>query len=666
MQIKSNRQFRTYVISWFLVVAGLIVSLGGVSIYYSAENHLLENYQRDKLAQITTMATLIDAEQHLQIQTPKIAASSNNNKLYKVFEKAAASDGFHHRLFSLNFSPSSEQLKYAIAPTKLATDSIMISSDIVEMMITVNPDGKPQLIYRGNPVKRIDITRKNQNYLIQLNSNTKSYSISINDKDIVQLNLKPELTAKYKNIELDAKQLKTQVTMINFFENEFLFKYRFIPAAQKIHIAGTSFYDDEALTKSLLLVVKSATPSAGIYQSRENGLADFYVYAPIIKQRLQGQEKSYPSLLVLHINRQTLSQLRENLRHSILLELSLLAIMLMGAAIFFARKITNPLEQLTLAIARLMQNDFNFKLSTKKFGSFGYLANLFNLMLARLQKSRGELIQLNKSYSRFVPHQLLKQLSSAGVNDIALGDSCERQMTVLFCDIRGFTTLSETMSPGANFRFINRYLKQIAPVINKRGGIIDKYLGDGIMALFPNGADEALNAAIEMLESLDEYNQVLQQKNLPAIEVGLGLHAGRTMLGTVGTPSRMDATVISDTVNAAARVESMTKSFCTKILITEETKRQLKKISDYRIRYIASCRIQGKSKPVTLYEVYNNDPYSLQQEKSQNQNMMIQAWKKYKQGDSAMAIQMYQKLIEKSPNDKSLFALIERCQSGRL
>lgn len=324
------------------------------------------------------------------------------------------------------------------------------------------------------------------------------------------------------------------------------------------------------------------------------------------------------------------------------------------------------MEQLTLAISRLIQHDFNFKLSPKSFGSFGYLANQFNLMLVRLQKSRSELIQLNKSYSRFVPHQLLKQLTAGGVNDISLGDSCERNMTVLFCDIRGFTTLSETMSPAANFRFINRYLSQIAPVINKHGGIIDKYLGDGIMALFPNGADEALTAAIQMLESLDNYNKKLKQNKLPIIEVGLGLHTGKTMLGTVGTSSRMDATVISDTVNAAARVESMTKAFATKILITEETKKEIKDLSKYRMRYIATCQIQGKNRPVTLYEIFNNDSLSVQREKLNNQSVMIQAWKTYKNGDSALAIQMYQKLLEKSNHDKSLFALIERCQSGRL
>ena len=110
------------------------------------------------------------------------------------------------------------------------------------------------------------------------------------------------------------------------------------------------------------------------------------------------------------------------------------------------------------------------------------------------------------------------------------------------------------MPPHENFRFINRYLKIMVPVINQNGGTIDKFMGDGIMALFPNSADSALNAAVGMMQSLAKYNKNLAAKNLPIVEIGLGLHTGKMMLGTVGTSSRMDVTAISDTVNAVFAV----------------------------------------------------------------------------------------------------------------
>jgi len=239
-------------------------------------------------------------------------------------------------------------------------------------------------------------------------------------------------------------------------------------------------------------------------------------------------------------------------------------------------------------------------------------------------------------------------------------------MTILFCDIRGFTRLSESMPPQENFKFINRYLNIMVPVINKYGGTIDKYMGDGIMALFPNSADDALNAAVGMMESLNKYNRSLKAKNLPNLAIGLGLHTGRMMLGTVGTNSRMDVTVISDTVNAAARIEALTKTFKTPILISEETRLRLNTFDKRNLRFIATCFIQGKSQQMTIYEVFSQDPISLRNEKLENQTEMIKAWDFYKQGDSSRAINCYQKLMEKTPMDKPQFALIEVVQKGRL
>jgi class 3 adenylate cyclase len=336
------------------------------------------------------------------------------------------------------------------------------------------------------------------------------------------------------------------------------------------------------------------------------------------------------------------------------------------ASIFFARKITRPFEQLTDAIERLIKNDFSFNLSLSGFAGFTYLAKQFNLMLLKLQVSRNELVSTNKAFSRFVPHQILKLISQNGIKGISLGDCIEKEMTILFCDIRGFTRLSESMPPQENFKFINRYLKIMVPVINKHGGIIDKYMGDGIMALFPNSPDDALEAAVGMMQSLNKYNATLKAKNLPNLEIGLGLHSGNMMLGTVGTSSRMDVTVISDTVNTAARIESLTKTFNTPILISEELRVRLGEFDKRNLRFIATCFVQGKSQQMTLYEVFAQDPISLRNEKLANQTLMIEAWEAYKLGDLDKAISHYQKLMEKNPMDKALLALIEVAQKGRL
>jgi class 3 adenylate cyclase len=371
-------------------------------------------------------------------------------------------------------------------------------------------------------------------------------------------------------------------------------------------------------------------------------------------------------LLVVEVSGKRIFQLKNELFKSMLLTIALLIFALLSLTLFFAKKITKPLDLLTDAIEHLIKNDFNFNLTLSNFDGFTHLAKQFNLMILKLRVSRHDLVLLNKSYSRFVPHQVLKMISPLGVKSTSLGDCVEKEMTILFCDIRNFTRLSELISPSENFNFLNKYLNIVVPVINQYGGTVDKFMGDGIMALFPNSADHAIDAAVGMMAELDKYNKKLKRRNLLPIEIGIGLHTGKMMLGTVGTSARMDVTVISDTVNAAARIESLTKTFHSPILISEELRMRLKIFDKNNLRFIATCAVKGKVQPMTLYEVFSQDSISIRHEKLNNQPLMIKAWRLYKEGNTEQALSIYQKLMQKSPSDKAQLALFEAVQNGRL
>ncbi|TQV71010.1 HAMP domain-containing protein [Aliikangiella marina] len=651
MSIKSGRQFRSYIISWFLMIVGLIVAIGSTNIFQRAEAYLFENFNNNKISQLNSIAQLIDPRLHQQLDQVSKAKLPIFERLTNSF-KAQALTQNQGITFSLNLNPDNETLTYGASYQRSPQEGLLVVSDLFKVLI-VPKNEKLELVKLRLPGQP-RITRPPQ---VELRFRNRP-ELVVNGQIILRILDIKNLTATYKEIKLNRWSKKAQVATINLPSAEEV-TYRFVPKDGLLQPPGSLFYAEKGLKREILKrIVVGET--AQISLDSQNLKADRYLVSPLFS------EDKPLGAVVMHVFQETYHGISRELLQSVWLIFSLMSAAILLAAMFFARKITSPLEQLNLAITRLIKNDFNFKLPPKGFGSFKFLAEQFNQMLAHIQKSRGELIQLNKSYHRFVPHGLLKQLGVASVDEISLGDCCEREMTVLFCDIRGFTTLSESMTPQANFNFINRYLSQIAPVINKHGGIIDKYMGDGIMALFPNRADDAVKAAIEMLASLDKYNEKLRQKKLPIVEIGMGIHYGKMMLGTVGTTQRMDATVVSDTVNAAARVEALTKAFATKILITEETKRHLSDLTQYRLRYIAACQIRGKSKPVTLYEVFDNDTVSIQEEKAANQPTMIRAWKKYREGDIATAVALYRRQIEKSPNDKSLFALIERCQSGRL
>jgi len=211
--------------------------------------------------------------------------------------------------------------------------------------------------------------------------------------------------------------------------------------------------------------------------------------------------------------------------------------------------------------------------------------------------------KMANSFRRFVPMEFLHLLNRKSFIDVQLGDQVKKKMTVLFSDIRSFTSLSEQMTPQENFDFINSYLHHIGPIIRRNSGFIDKYIGDAIMALFPDSPDDALNASIEIQAQIQIYNHERLSKKLSPISIGVGLHIGNLIMGTIGEEHRIDTTVISDTVNVSSRLEGLTKKLSTGILISKDLYEALENKNLYKTNYIGSMSIKGRIHPVEVYEV---------------------------------------------------------------
>ena len=274
-----------------------------------------------------------------------------------------------------------------------------------------------------------------------------------------------------------------------------------------------------------------------------------------------------------------------------------------------------------------------------------------------------ELFEINQSYSRFVPRQFLQMLEKKSILDVQLGDHVlQEEMSVLFSDIRDFTPLSEAMTPEENFKFINSYLSRMEPAIIENQGFIDKYIGDAIMALFSGGADGAVKAAIAMLHRLAEYNLDRVQSGLAPIGSGIGINTGPLMLGTIGGSSRMDSTAISDTVNLASRVENLTKNYGVSLLITHQTFSRLQNPGDYAIRIIDRVRVKGKSKTVSVFEVFDADPPETQAGKLATRMVFEEALLLYYQHNFNEAAQRFQECRSVNPGDRVAAIYLERCQ----
>lgn len=304
-------------------------------------------------------------------------------------------------------------------------------------------------------------------------------------------------------------------------------------------------------------------------------------------------------------------------------------------------------------------------------GSLGFLFFLFPIAVmlgrrtAKFSKKNFELStelrETNEALRHFVPEQFLSFLSD-DIRSVRLGQVVETQVTVMFVDIRNFTRLSENMGPEKTMQFLNEYLSRVGPMVNEKGGFIDKFLGDGLLALFPGSADSALECAIRIQKEISTHNDSRMVKEGPPVNVVVALSTGRVALGTVGFSGRMDTTVIGDTVNLAARLESLSKKLGSGILMSAATVRLLK--NDCARREIDYIQIRGKKDPVTVYECFEADPPHLKEQKSAATGALIGGLALKQALQYREAYHQFVDTLRIAPADPIIAWHIEKCQAA--
>jgi two-component system sensor histidine kinase ChiS len=282
------------------------------------------------------------------------------------------------------------------------------------------------------------------------------------------------------------------------------------------------------------------------------------------------------------------------------------------------------------------------------------------LLEERVKKRTAQLQELNTAYQRFVPREFLNLLAKESILDVILGDQTAQQMTVMFSDIRGWTTLSEDMTAQESFNFINAFLNWVSPVINAHRGFIDNFQGDGMMALFPETADDAVQAAIAMHAAVSKYNKDREQKGFQPIGIGVGLHIGDLMLGIIGHKERMQGTVVADAVNLASRLEGLTRIYGSSISISEPTLSQLKDPDQYKHRFVDKVQVKGKKEPVSVHEVFDGDPPAVIELKEQTKDDFEQGLCLYYDRKFSEASVKFNQVLEKHPEDRAARIYLKR------
>ena len=210
--------------------------------------------------------------------------------------------------------------------------------------------------------------------------------------------------------------------------------------------------------------------------------------------------------------------------------------------------------------------------------------------------------KLTSAYQRFVPEEILDTLGKQSILELNIGDQIEKEMSILFSDIRGFTSTSENLSPEQNFNFVNDYLEIMVPIVRKNNGFIDKFMGDAVMAIFPREPKDAVECAIEMQAAMPSVNAKTSKYVENEIKIGIGINTGVVRFGTLGALDRMEGSVISDAVNLASRVEQLTKNYPSNIIVTEFTK---VRVSGFKIVELDEVKVKGKSEKVKIFGIVN-------------------------------------------------------------
>ncbi len=272
--------------------------------------------------------------------------------------------------------------------------------------------------------------------------------------------------------------------------------------------------------------------------------------------------------------------------------------------------------------------------------------------------------RMKSTMSRYIDPGLADQLLASG-GDLLGGQSVEA--TVLFSDIRSFTSLTEELGAQGTVALLNEYFSAMVGCITLEGGMLDKFIGDALMAEFgipvahDDDPDRAVRASIAMIHALDELNELRVTRGQKPIAMGIGLNTDTIVSGNIGSPKRMDYTVIGDGVNLASRLESACKKYSARILASEATVKKLK--GSYRMREVDLIVVKGKTEPVSVYEILDYHSEATFPSLQETVGHFKAGLKCYRQGEFDRAIRQFNEALALHPGDALSATYVERCET---
>lgn len=325
-------------------------------------------------------------------------------------------------------------------------------------------------------------------------------------------------------------------------------------------------------------------------------------------------------------------------------------------AFFIARQVTQPVKLLIEGSKFIENGVYDHNIDVVRNDEIGLLADSFNSMAKGLAEKEKVRNLLGKVVSPAIAEELLSK-------DIQLGGE-EKYITTLFSDIRNFTSLCEGKAPEEILSLLNEYFTNISSKIEKNGGVVDKYIGDAVMALFgapihhDNDATNAIKAAFEMCHALKELNLNFEQRNIAPIGIGIGINSGVVVAGNMGSLNRLNYTVIGDGVNLASRLEGLTKSYGVDIIVSEST---AEAAPEFVYRELDLVKVKGKNIPCRIFEPIGTVEH-ISKDVTDSLNKYNTALNHYRNRQWLSAENEFKDLLNAQPSSKLFQFYLQRCE----
>jgi signal transduction histidine kinase/CheY-like chemotaxis protein/class 3 adenylate cyclase/ligand-binding sensor domain-containing protein len=307
------------------------------------------------------------------------------------------------------------------------------------------------------------------------------------------------------------------------------------------------------------------------------------------------------------------------------------------------------------------KNQIQDLVESLRTGANDYIAKPFSRdeLLSRV-KTQLDHFQIHEATNRFVPHEFINSLGRQSILDLSRGDMVERDVHVMFSDIRDYTSLAEEMTPRENFKFVNKLAGKVGPIVKQHHGMINQYLGDTIMMLYMDKPDDGVKAGIAIQHMIRDFNAKLESRSRKPIRLGIGLHSGPLIMGIIGDAGRNDAAVISDTVNTASRMEGLTKHFNVNFIISHDTLQKMDDPGGFHLRYLGKVQAKGKHTSLDVYECYDGDAPEIFDLKKSTHQLFKSGIDAYFNQDMMLARKYFDQVYQANPTDATAFGFLHR------